>query len=36
MGDRVGDRVMGQAVSYLATRHDAGWKVEFEDIIAGP
>lgn len=35
LGEKAGDRVKGQGMSYLARRTDRGWHLEFEDILAG-
>jgi hypothetical protein len=34
MGEKVGDRVMGQGLGFLARRTTHGWELEFEDILA--
>ena len=34
LGERAGDRVMGQGLDYVARRTDGVWKLEFEDILA--
>jgi len=35
LGERAGNRAKGHAYTYVARRHAGGWKLEFEDIVAG-